>query len=220
MKRKGSEERERRKMKNYLRVCALILALGLAIVWAGGCASSQAAKGAGEGAVLGTVGGAVAGAVGALIFGGNVAQGAAAGAAMGAASGAATGAVSGAMADSKIKEQEAKQKQAAELKEKIGDQNFEAANLLAHCKHRQAIGAAQKAYSSTQNPEQRLYALYIQAVAAEESGDGESASKVYAQAVQDDPSRGPVEKVKVKCLEGVMKIQKVRQDYGLPPLCK
>jgi hypothetical protein len=143
---------------------------------------------------------------------------------MGAASGAATGAVSGAMADSKVKEQEAKeqqkQQQVAELKKRIGDQNFEAANLLAHCKHRQAIGAAQKAYSSTQIPEQRLFALYIQAVAAEESGDRELASSVYARAVQDDPSRGPVEKIKVQCLEGVMKAQKVRKDYGLPPLCQ
>jgi hypothetical protein len=207
-------------MKNYVKICALILALGQAMVWSGGCASSQAGRGAAEGAVLGTVGGAVAGAVGALIFGGNVAQGAAAGAAMGAASGAATGAVSGAMADSKIKEQEAKKRQLEELKEKIGDQNFEAANLLAHCKHRQAIGAAQKAYSSTQNPEQRLFALYIQAVAAEESGDRDMASSVYAQAIKDDPSKGPVEKMKVQCLEGVMKAQKVRKDFGLPPLCK
>ncbi len=190
------------------------------VVWSGGCGSSQAARGAGEGAAMGAVGGAVAGAVGALIFGGNVAQGAAAGAAMGAASGAATGAMSGAMADNKAEEQQAKQKQAAALKEKIGDQNFEAANLLAHCKHRQAIGAAEKAYSSTQSPEQRLYALYLQAVAAEELGDPKTASSVYAKAIQDDPSKGPVEKMKVQCLEGVMKIQKVRKDYGLPPLCK
>jgi len=207
-------------MKNYVKICTLMLALGLAVVWAGGCASSQAGRAAGEGAAMGAVGGAVAGAVGALIFGGNVAQGAAAGAAMGAASGAATGAVAGSMADSKAKDQQAKQRQIEELKEKIGDQNFEAANLLAHCKHRQAIGAAQKAYSSTQNPDQRLYALYIQAVAAEESGDQKSASSAYDQAIQDDPSRGPAEKIRAKCLEGVMKAQKVRQDYGLPPLCK
>jgi len=207
-------------MKNYVRICALILALGQVMVWTGGCASSRAGQGAKEGAVMGAVGGGVAGAVGRLIFGGNVLEGAAAGAAIGAASGAATGAVSGAMADSKIEEQEAKKRQLEELKEKIGDQNFEAANLLAHCKHRQAIAAAQKAYSSTQNPEQRIFALYIQAVAAEESGDRELASSVYAQAVQDYPAKGPVEKIKVQGLEGVMKTQKVRQDYGLPPLCK
>ena len=207
-------------MRNYRKIWTLIVIMGLAVVWLGGCASSQAGKSAGEGAMMGAVGGAVAGAVTSLIFGGNVAQGAAAGAAIGAASGAATGAVSGAMADSKVREQEAKQQQLAEMKKKIGDQNFEAANLLAHCKHRQAIGAAQKAYSSTQDPEQRLFALYLQAVAAEESGDRELASSVYAQAVKDDPSKGPVEKVKVQCLEGVMKAQKARQDYGLPPLCK
>ena len=207
-------------MKSYAKILALILALGQVIVWSGGCGSSQAARGAGEGAALGAVGGAVAGAVGAMIFGGNVAQGAAAGAAMGAASGAATGAMSGAMADSKVKEQQAREQQTAALKEKIGDQNFEAANLLAHCKHRQAIGAAQKAYASTENPDRRLYALYIQAVAAEESGDAKLASSVYAQAIKDDPSRGPAEKIKVKSLEGVMKAQQIRKDHGLPPLCK
>jgi uncharacterized membrane protein len=177
-------------MKRYVKICALILALGQVVVWSGGCASSQAGRAAGEGAALGAVGGAVAGAVGALIFGGNVAQSAAAGAAIGAASGAATGAVSGAMADSKVKDQQAKERQLEELKEKIGD------------------------------PEQRLFALYIQAVAAEESGDQRSASSAYAQAIQDDPSRGPEEKIRAKCLEGVMKAQKVRQDHGLPPLCK
>lgn len=181
-------------------------------------------QGSGEGAALGAVGGAVAGAVGALIFGGNVAQGAAAGAAIGAASGAATGAVSGAMADSKVKEQEAKeqqkQQQVAELKKRIGDQNFEAANLLAHCKHPQAIAAAQKAESSRQTAEQRLYALYIQAVAAEESGDQRLASSAYSRVVQEDPSRGPVEKLRTQCLEGIMKIQKLRKENGLPPLCK
>lgn len=208
-------------MRNSAKICALVLTLAQAMVWSGGCASSQAGRGAAEGATLGAVGGAVAGAVGALIFGGNVAQGAAAGAAMGAASGAATGAVAGSMADSKIKEQEAKQQKLAALKEEIGDQNFEAANLLAHCKHRQAIGAAQKAYASPQTTaDQRLYALYIQAVAAEESGDRDTASSVYARALQDDPSRGPVEKIRAQCLEGVMKVQKLRKDYGLPPLCK
>ena len=111
-------------------------------------------------------------------------------------------------------------KRGEELKEKIGDQNFEAANLLAHCKHRQAIGTAQKAYSSAQNLDQRLFALYVQAVAAEESGDQGTASSAYAQAVKDDPSRGPEEKVRVQCLEGVMKVQKIRQEYGLPPTCK
>jgi hypothetical protein len=211
-------------MRKDLKIWVLILALAPAVIGSGGCASSTAGKAAGEGAVLGTVGGAVAGGVSALLFGGNVASGMATGAAIGAASGAATGAVSGAMADSKAKDQQAqqqaKQQKAEELRKKIGDQNFEAADLLAHCKHRQAIGAGQKAYSSTQDPEQRLYALYIQAVAAEESGDKETASSAYAQAVKDDPSKGPVEKVKVQCLEGVMKVQKIRQDYGLPPTCK
>ena len=207
-------------MKNYVKICALVLALGLVTVCAGGCASSQAGKGAKDGAVLGAVGGAVAGGVSALIFGGNVAQGAAAGAAIGAASGAATGATAGAMADKQMKDQQAKEQQVEEIKKRIGDQNFEAATFLAKCNHRKAINTAQKAESSTQDAQQRLYALYIQALAAEESGDQKLASSMYSRIIQEEPSRGPEEKLKTQCLQGVMKIQKVRQENGLPPLCK
>ena len=207
-------------MKNYVKICSLVLALGLVTVWAGGCASSQAGKGAKEGAALGAVGGAVAGAVGALIFGGNVAQSAAAGAAIGAASGAATGATAGAMADKQMKDQQAKQQQLEELKKRIGDQNFEAATFLAKCNHQKAINTAQKAESSTKDAQQRLYAQYIQAVAAEEAGDQKLASSVYSRVLQENPSRGPAEKLRAQCLEGVMKVQKVRKENGLPPLCK
>jgi hypothetical protein len=207
-------------MKSYVRICALVLALGLVTVWAGGCASSQAGKGAKDGAVLGAVGGAVAGGVSALIFGGNVGQGVAAGAAIGAASGAATGATAGAMADKQMKDQQAKEQQVEEIKKRIGDQNFEAATFLAKCNHRKAIDTAQKAEASSQDSQQRLYALYIQAVAAEESGDQKLASSVYSRVIQQDPSRGPEDKLKTQCLQGVMKVQKIRQENGLPPLCK
>jgi hypothetical protein len=207
-------------MKNYLKICALVLALGLVTVWAGGCASSQAGKSAKEGAVLGAVGGAVAGGVSALIFGGNVGQGVAAGAAIGAASGAATGATAGAMADKQMKDQQAKEQQVEEIKKRIGDQNFEAATFLAKCNHRKAIDTAKKAEASSQDGQQRLYALYIQALAAEESGDQKLASLMYSRIIQEEPSRGPEEKLKTQCLQGVMKIQKVRQENGLPPLCK
>jgi hypothetical protein len=207
-------------MKNYAKICALVLALGLATVWAGGCASSQAGKSAKEGAVLGAVGGAVAGGVSALIFGGNVGQGVAAGAAIGAASGAATGATAGAMADKQMKDQQAKEQQVEEIKKRIGDQNFEAATFLAKCNHKKAIDTAQKAEASSQDAQQRLYALYIQALAAEESGDQKLASSMYSRVIQEEPSRGPEEKLKTQCLQGVMKIQKVRQENGLPPLCK
>ena len=206
-------------MKNYAKICALVLALGLATVWAGGCASSQAGKSAKEGAVLGAVGGAVAGGVSALIFGGNVGQGAAAGAAIGAASGAATGATAGAMADKQMKDQQAKEQQVEEVKKRIGDLNFEAATFLAKCNHKKAIDTAQKAEASA-DAQQRLYALYIQALAAEESGDQKLASSMYSRVIQEEPSRGPEEKLKTQCLQGVMKIQKVRQENGLPPLCK
>jgi hypothetical protein len=208
------------KMKNCVRICALVLVLGLVTVWAGGCGSSQASKGAKEGAVLGAVGGAVAGGVSALIFGGNVAQGVAAGAAVGAASGAATGATSGAMADKQMRDQQAREQQLEETKKRIGEENFEAAVFLAKCNHKKAVNTAQKAEASSKDAQQRLYALYIQAIAAEEAGDQKLASSTYSKVIQEDPSRGPEEKLKTQCLQGVMKVQKLRQENGLPPLCK
>ena len=103
--------------------------------------------------------------------------------------------------------------------EETYEPNFEAARLLADCKHGQAIGAAVEAYAGTQNSKQRSYALMIQAIAAEELGDKALASSLYPRIVQEDPSLGTKEKARAETLEGVMKIQKIRKDYGLPPIC-
>jgi hypothetical protein len=124
------------------------------------------------------------------------------------------------MADKQMKDQQAKEQQVEELKKRIGDENFEAATFLAKCNHRKAINTAQKAEASSQDAQQRIYALYIQALAAEESGDQKLASSTYSRVIQEDPSRGPEEKLKTQCLQGVMKVQKIRQEKGLPPLCK
>ncbi len=216
--------------------CYLILwSLLVSSALQGGCATdSSAGREAGRGATYGVIGGAVAGAVSSLIFGSNVFGGAAAGAAVGAAAGAATGAVSGSMADKERKKTEEKaaqtsQKQArdirsdpkfAELEKEIGKKNFEATTLVAECRHREAIGAAEEAYAAEKEPNLRLYALYIKAIAAEESGNKELASSIYPKIVQEDPKRGNVEKARADALEGIIKVQKTRQEHGLPPLCK
>ena len=201
----------------------------------GGCATdSCVGKEAGRGAAYGAVGGAVAGAVTSLIFGGSVIGGAASGAAIGAASGAATGAVSGAVADSDRKKMEAKAAESPKpagaktgpdpkyvaLQQEIGKKNFEAATLLAECRHREAIGAAEEAYAAAQDPKQKLYALFIKAGAAEESGNKELSGSIYAKIAQEAPDRGNAEKAKADTLEGIIKIQKVRQEHGLSPFCK
>jgi hypothetical protein len=226
----------RSRMNGIFMIC-IVGILGVQLALFSGCASdSTAGKEAGRGAVLGGVGGAVAGGVSSLIFGGNVAGGIAAGAAIGAASGAATGAVSGAMSDSERKKAEEKAKagtppekpdssialdpRSAELEKEFGKKNFEAATLLAKCRHREAIGAAEEAYASAKETKLRVYALYIKAISAEESGNKDLAQSIYPKIVQEDAQRGNVDKVRGDTLEGVLKIQKIRQEHGAAPFCK
>jgi hypothetical protein len=224
-----SKSRGRITVSTAVIILSLIFITALGSLLAGCATDSQAGKQAGRGAGLGAVGGAVAGAVSSLLWGGNVVEGAVKGSITGAATGAAVGAVSGAAADSEKKKMETAAQpkpQKAELDAKlvalekeIGRKNFEAARLLADCKHGQAIGAAVEAYAGTQNSKQRSYALMIQAIAAEELGDKALASSLYPRIVQEDPSLGTKEKARAETLEGVMKIQKIRKDYGLPPIC-
>jgi hypothetical protein len=199
-----------------------LLAIMLAAIVAGGC-STSAQEGAGKGATLGMVGGAVAGAVGSLLWRGNVVEGAAKGAAVGAASGAATGAVSGSMRDSARKNEPKPRPAAAdqaELRRKMGDRNYATTVLLTQCRHQDAIASAQDTLASSQSRDERVYALLIQGIAAEESGDKALASSVYPKIVKEDPARGSVDKVRADALEGVMKVQTTRRDHGLSPLCK
>jgi uncharacterized membrane protein len=200
-------------MRNFLIVCGAVVLSGC---------STSAQEGAGKGATMGMVGGAVAGAVGSLLWGGNVVEGAAKGAAVGAASGAATGAVSGSMKDS-AKKNEPKPKPAvdqAELRKKMGDRNYATTVLLTQCRHQDAIASAQDTLAASQSKDERVYALLIQGIAAEESGNKALASTAYSKIVQEDPARGNADKVRADALEGVMKVQATRRDHGLSPLCK
>jgi hypothetical protein len=195
-----------------MRLFVIILAIAVS-----GC-SSSAQKGAGQGATLGAVGGAVAGAVGSLIFGGNVAQGAMSGAAIGAASGAATGAVAGSMADSAAKEKASKPAAAdPELRKRIGDRNYASSLLLAQCKHKDAIASAQETAAATQDSNERAFALLLQGVAAEESGDKALTASLYPQIAKQNG--GTVDKARADTLEGVLKVQATRREHGMPA-CK
>ena len=198
-----------------------ILLIAPVVVIVSGCApGSEAGRQAGEGAKYGAVGGAVAGAVSAAIFGGNIAQGAAAGAVTGAASGAAVGAVAGSAADKqKAATAPAPAAKTASLRERIGDRNYASALLLAQCKHKDAIASAEETYAGTQDRDQRVYALDIQAVAAEESGDKAFAASVYPRIQKEDPSRGNEEKLRADALQAVIKVQAARRQAGLPPTC-
>src|SRR5262245_56737488 len=194
-----------------------LLAFALVTVVAAGC-SSSAQEGAGKGATLGAVGGAVAGTVSSLIVGGDVAQGAVQGAAIGAASGAATGAVAGSMADSAAKEKAAKPAAGdAELRKRIGDRNYASALLLAQCRHKEAIASADETLATSKDTSERSFAVLLQGVAAEESGDKALASSLYPKIAQQNG--GSVDKARADTLEGVIKVQGERRKHGMPP-CK
>jgi hypothetical protein len=200
-----------------------VLAAVLAVLAMAGCASDpQVTEQAGRGAAVGAVGGAVAGAVGSLLWGGNVVEGAVKGGVTGAATGAAVGAMSGAAADSAAKERSTPKPdpKLAELRQRIGDRNYASALLLAQCKHRDAIASAEETLGATQDRQQRTYALMIQGIAAEESGDKTLAASIYPKIVQEDASRGSVDKLRADTLEGVIKVQAARRDHGFPPTCK
>jgi hypothetical protein len=201
-------------MRKLLIVCLVAVVSGC---------STSAQEGAGKGATMGMVGGAVAGAVGSLLWGGNVVEGAAKGAAVGAASGAATGAVAGSMNESATKNAPKPKPAAvdqAELRKKMGDRNYATTVLLTQCRHQDAIASAQDTLAASQSKDERVYALLIQGIAAEESGNKALASSAYSKIVQEDPARGSVDKVRADALEGVMKVQATRRDHGLSPLCK
>jgi osmotically inducible lipoprotein OsmB len=219
----------------------MVLAVSLSVavvVSLSGCASgSNASSGAASGAKTGAIGGIVAGAVGALLWGGNPVEGAVKAGITGAAAGAAVGAVAGAEADKAA--QAAAQTPApkpapqpapqptpqpasakyAEAKAAMGDKVWDAAVLLAHCRHTGAISAAESAFAAETDATRKVYALLVEALAAEESGDRATAAAIYPRIVAADPARGDEAALRTKVLEGVIKLQRLRQDNGLPPLC-
>jgi hypothetical protein len=198
-----------------------------------GC-SAGSKEGASRGATTGAVGGVVAGAVGSIFWGGDVVNNALRAGAVGAASGAAVGAMNGAERDARQSspapapattpptsagQQGGLSPANQQLKDRMGDLNFAAGEELARCRHLGAISRAERAFASETDPQRRSYALLIQAMAAEESGNTAKASAVYAQWGQFDPARADPATARNEALDGLLKLQRVRQDTGLPPLC-
>lgn len=220
------------------RLCStrVLGCLCVALAVAGCSAGSQ--EGASRGAKSGAVGGVVAGAVGSIFWGGDAVNNALRAGAVGAASGAAVGAMNGA-------EREARQSSPPpqppppvpatpanpadgsgvlspanqQLRDRMGSLNFAAGEELARCRHLGAISRAERAFASETDPQRRNYALLIQAMAAEESGNTAKASAVYAQWGQFDPARSDAARTRNEALEGLLKVQRIRQENGLPPLC-
>ena len=194
--------------------------------------SSGAKQGASSGAKTGAVGGLVAGAVGSIFWGGDAVNNALRAGAVGAASGAAVGAMHGSERD-KAKAPAPAPAGAGQtagqtadlsasnkaLKAQMGELNFQAGDELAHCRHVSAISRAEKAFAMETDPKRKNYALLIEAMAAEESSNVGKADEVYAEWNKFDPARGDTAKLRNEALEGLLKVQKIRQENGLPVLC-
>jgi hypothetical protein len=199
-----------------------------------GC-TAGARDGASRGARTGAVGGLVAGAVGSIFWGGDALNNALRTATVGAASGAAVGAMNGAERDKRKAQSPGgapggppagttprtggMTAEDKALKARVGDLNFSASEELARCRHVSAISRAERAFASETDARRKGYALLIQAMAAEESANAGKASAVYAQWGQFDPARSDPAKARNEALDGLLKLQKVRQDQGLPVLC-
>lgn len=213
-------------MRRLLRLYLAAVASCVSLLGVQGCAGTYAS----EGAKAGLVGGAVAGAVGSLFWGGNVVGNMAASAAVSAAAGAAVGgmvdkpaphedAAPATEPDTELESKADLVKRDSALAERIGPENFEAARRLARCDHVRAIQYARRAFDVEQSQERRAYALMIEAVAAEEQGDTDTAAAVYPRLVQLEPSRENVVKARNDALSGILKVQQVRKDYDLPATC-
>ena len=207
-------------MSIQLHRTAIVLLHVAAVALSGCAAGSLASEGAASGAKSGALGGAIAGAVGSIFWGGNVVQNMAASAVVGAATGAAIGGASGASADKKIEAKRNMSEADAALLNKLGQDNFEAAVELAHCKHKTAIGKARTAFGTAGDRERERYALGIEAIANEEMGDPAAAQKVYPLlAARYADGNGTVERAHADALQGVLKVQQIRQEHGLKPTC-
>lgn len=203
-----------------------------------GC-SAGSQEGAYRGAKTGAVGGVVAGAVGSIFWGGDAVNNALRAGAVGAASGAAVGAMNSSGQPSSQKSPPPPPQPVAtgpapatttdpagglspanqQLKDRMGDLNFAAGEELARCRHVSAISRAEQAFRRESDPQRKSYALLIQAMAAEESSNRSQADAVYAQWGQVDPARADVARARNEALDGLLKLQRIRQENGLPPLC-
>ncbi len=196
------------------------LACAVALVLGGCAAGSLGAEGASNGAKAGALGGAVAGAVGSLFWGGNVVQNMATSAVVGAATGAAMGGAAGSAQDRQIEAQRNMSQADADILARIGPDNFAAAKELAQCNHRTAIGKARTAFGRAPNDEYKRYALMIEAISDEEMGDPAAAQKVYPLLLTVDPQHTTVDSARAAALDGILKVQKAREERGMRATCR
>jgi hypothetical protein len=200
---------------------SVVVVASIAMSSLAGCAAgSLASEGAAQGAKSGALGGAVAGAVGSLFWGGNVVENMVAGAVVTAAAGAAVGGAAGASQDKAIADQRAMSERDAALQQKLGKDNFEAAQQLALCKHKTAIGKAKTAYGRAEDPERKRYALTIEAIANRELGLTEAEQQIYPLMVPLYGAGAGTEQIAADIAKGEQLVQDAREAHGVSRTCE
>jgi hypothetical protein len=204
-------------MGRHLRRPIWLVALILGGVLLGGCASdSNTAEGAGRGAVTGGVSGAVGGLVGSLVFGGNPAEAAARGAVYGGAVGATAGAMAGSQADRQISEQQ--EQDAADLRERIGDDAFGGLEALAECRHDVAVAQAAKAQKS-ENPNYALAGLWLEVLSYADQQNEAKARGLFPTVVEKDWDVESEAQAEETMRGALTKLMDIRESHRLPRVC-
>jgi len=201
-------------------------------------------NGCGEYAMRGAAGGAATGAIssalGTLVVGlvfndRHLAERVGRSAVYGATVGATAGAIGGATHDQRIRrmaeEREAaaaaRRAQAAEAQtpmtdaeilKAIGRKNFEALIALSDCRFGEAAAKAKEEETSL-NRDYREAALWIQAIAAVETGDSAALDRISPRLVELDPDLGQPEKADAALAEALQALYDDRKTQGRPPKC-
>lgn len=204
-----------------------IAAAGLALLLNASCASSGAAEGATRGAFQGAVSSGIV----AAVFGGDVGKSMQ----YGAVGGAVTGGMAGAANESRQRQHEQqrataqknaeleRENRALRLREeliaKIGMQNTEAISELIQCQHEQALVHVRRA-STSDDRNERLASLWIEATVALDRRDLAAASAVYPTLVAQDEEVSSVDEAQATAMDLLAKLEDTRAEFGLPRRCQ
>lgn len=164
----------------------------------------RTAEGAQTGAAVGAVGGVLIGLIGGDRRLGDAAL---AGAAVGAAAGATAGAISGGVED-------------AELKEKIGERNFEGLMYLVNCQHGKALRVAEEEQNEGSEPKHRLAALWLEVLTTADMEDAERLAEVQDLLVDEDPKIETADDARRRTKRALLEVRDIRVEMGKGRKCR
>ena len=206
-----------------VRVAAVVFTLALCLAACSESARRGAAGGAATGAVASSVGTLVTG----LVFhNGNLGESVARSAVYGATAGATVGAIAGSRHDAPADKPAAKTAtpapQAPLTREKVlatvGPTNVEALQALSACDHGKAVTLAKQAMQSM-NRQHRQAALWIQSIAAIETGDTVTLDELQDQLISNDPALKDPQTADRILGQAMDLLKQDRIDQGRAPTC-